>query len=85
MPASLASPSHSGGSAEPLCSAKRGSLRRSANFADRGIPAVVSGFGLPQDNFHAPDESFSLQGLELGRRSARALYEDLGAGLARGA
>ena len=62
-----------------------GTLPILASFAARGIPAIVSGFGLPQDNFHAPDESFSLNGLELGRRSARALYEDLGAGLARGA
>jgi acetylornithine deacetylase/succinyl-diaminopimelate desuccinylase-like protein len=62
-----------------------GTLPILASFADRGMPAIVSGFGLPQDNFHAPDESFSLNALELGRRSARALYEDLGAGLARGA
>ena len=67
---------------EPALVRTGGSLPILASFADRGIPAVVSGFGLPQDNFHAPDESFSLNGLELGRRSARALYEDLGAGLA---
>jgi acetylornithine deacetylase/succinyl-diaminopimelate desuccinylase-like protein len=48
-----------------------------ASFADRGIPAIVSGFGLPQDNFHAPDESFAIASLDLGRRAARALYEDL--------
>ena len=62
-----------------------GTLPILAAFAERGIPTIVSGFALPQDNFHAPDESFSLNGLELGRRSARALYEDLGAGLARDA
>jgi acetylornithine deacetylase/succinyl-diaminopimelate desuccinylase-like protein len=70
---------------EPALLRNGGTLPILASFADRGIPAVVSGFGLPQDNFHAPDESFTLAGLELGRRSARALYEDLGAGLARGA
>ena len=70
---------------EPVLLRTGGTLPILASFADRGIPAIVSGFGLPQDNFHAPDESFSLDGLELGRRSARALYEDLGAGLARGA
>jgi acetylornithine deacetylase/succinyl-diaminopimelate desuccinylase-like protein len=48
-----------------------------AAFAERGIPAIVSGFGLPQDNFHAPDESFTLAGLEHGLKTARALYEDL--------
>lgn len=70
---------------EPVLLRTGGTLPILASFAERGIPAIVSGFGLPQDNFHAPDESFSLNGLELGRRSARALYEDLGAGLARGA
>ena len=70
---------------EPALIRSGGTLPILASFAQRGIPAIVSGFGLPQDNFHAPDESFSLNGLELGRRSARALYEDLGAGLARGA
>jgi acetylornithine deacetylase/succinyl-diaminopimelate desuccinylase-like protein len=56
-----------------------GSLPVLAAFAERGIPAIVSGFGLPQDNFHAPDESFALASLDLGRRAARALYEDLAA------
>ena len=97
----LASPSHFDPASPPLRIARGameracgrapalvrtgGTLPILAAFSERGIPAIVSGFGLPQDNFHAPDESFSLSGLELGRRSARALYEDLGAGLARGA
>jgi acetylornithine deacetylase/succinyl-diaminopimelate desuccinylase-like protein len=68
---------------EPVLLRTGGTLPILASFAQRGIPAVVTGFGLPQDNFHAPDESFSLDGLELGRRAARALYEDLGAGLRR--
>ena len=70
---------------EPALMRSGGTLPILASFADRGIPAIVSGFGLPQDNLHAPDESFRLESIELGRRSARALYEDLGAGLARGA
>jgi acetylornithine deacetylase/succinyl-diaminopimelate desuccinylase-like protein len=70
---------------EPVLLRSGGTLPILASFAERGIPAVVSGFGLPQDNFHAPDESFTIAGLDLGRRAARALYEDLGAGLARGA
>jgi acetylornithine deacetylase/succinyl-diaminopimelate desuccinylase-like protein len=69
---------------EPVLLRSGGTLPILASFAARGIPTIVSGFGLPQDNFHAPDESFSLDSLELGRRSARALYEDLGAGLAGG-
>jgi acetylornithine deacetylase/succinyl-diaminopimelate desuccinylase-like protein len=70
---------------EPALMRSGGTLPILASFADRGIPAIVSGFGLPQDNLHAPNESFRLESIELGRRSARALYEDLGAGLARGA
>jgi acetylornithine deacetylase/succinyl-diaminopimelate desuccinylase-like protein len=62
---------------EPALLRSGGSLPVLAAFAERGIPAIVSGFGLPQDNFHAPDESFTIAGLELGLKTARALYEDL--------
>jgi acetylornithine deacetylase/succinyl-diaminopimelate desuccinylase-like protein len=62
---------------EPVLIRTGGSLPVLAAFSERGIPTIVSGFGLPQDAFHAPDESFALTSLELGRRSARALYEDL--------
>jgi hypothetical protein len=44
---------------------------------NRGIPTVVSGFGLPEDAFHAPDESYSLRSLELGERAAGELYRAL--------
>jgi acetylornithine deacetylase/succinyl-diaminopimelate desuccinylase-like protein len=54
-----------------------GSLPILAAFMERGIPAIVSGFGLPSDNIHAPDESYRIDSLEMGRKSARALYEDL--------
>jgi len=64
---------------EPALIRIGGSLPVLAAFAQRGMPAIVSGFGLPQDAFHAPDESFALSSLELGRRSAHALYEDLAA------
>jgi acetylornithine deacetylase/succinyl-diaminopimelate desuccinylase-like protein len=62
---------------EPALIRSGGSLPVLSAFAQRGIPAIVSGFGLPQDNFHAPDESYALTSLDLGRRAARALYEDL--------
>jgi acetylornithine deacetylase/succinyl-diaminopimelate desuccinylase-like protein len=62
---------------EPVLTRVGGSLPILAAFMERGIPAIVSGFSLPQDAVHAPDESFALAGLELGLRSARALYEDL--------
>jgi acetylornithine deacetylase/succinyl-diaminopimelate desuccinylase-like protein len=50
-----------------------GSIPIVADFAAKGIPTIVTGFVLPDDPFHAPNESFSLRGLELGERSARAL------------
>jgi acetylornithine deacetylase/succinyl-diaminopimelate desuccinylase-like protein len=62
---------------EPVLIRTGGSLPVLAAFSERGIPTIVSGFGLPQDAFHAPDESFALTSLDLGRRAARALYEDL--------
>jgi acetylornithine deacetylase/succinyl-diaminopimelate desuccinylase-like protein len=44
-----------------------------AELAAKGIPTIVSGFVLPDDAFHAPNESFSLRSLELGERTAREL------------
>jgi acetylornithine deacetylase/succinyl-diaminopimelate desuccinylase-like protein len=48
-----------------------------AAFAERGIPAIVSGFSLPDDALHAPNESYRLVALEQGAATARALYEEL--------
>ena len=48
-----------------------------AAFAERGIPAIVSGFSLPDDALHAPNESYRLVALEQGEQAARALYEEL--------
>jgi acetylornithine deacetylase/succinyl-diaminopimelate desuccinylase-like protein len=64
---------------EPVLIRTGGSLPILDAFVQRGIPAVVSGFGLPQDAFHAPDESFAISSFDLGLRSARALYGDLAA------
>jgi acetylornithine deacetylase/succinyl-diaminopimelate desuccinylase-like protein len=50
-----------------------GSIPIVADFGAKGIPAIVTGFVLPDDPFHAPNESFSLRGLELGYKSAREL------------
>ncbi|HEX2240712.1 MAG TPA: M20/M25/M40 family metallo-hydrolase, partial [Actinomycetota bacterium] len=60
-----------------------GSLPVLSVFADRGIPAIVSGFALPVDGVHGPNESFRLESLRLGLASARALYKRL-ASLPRG-
>jgi acetylornithine deacetylase/succinyl-diaminopimelate desuccinylase-like protein len=54
-----------------------GSIPAVADLMNQGIPTVVSGFGLPEDAFHAPDESYSLRSLELGERAAAELYSSL--------
>jgi acetylornithine deacetylase/succinyl-diaminopimelate desuccinylase-like protein len=50
-----------------------GSIPVVAEFAAREIPTIVSGFTLPDDAFHAPDESFLVANLELGERAGREL------------
>ena len=55
---------------EPVLLRSGGTLPILASFADRGIPAIVSGFGCRRTT-STPDESFTLAGLELGRRAAR--------------
>ena len=54
-----------------------GSIPAVAELAARGIPTVVTGFVLPDDAFHAPDESYRLESLDLGERTARELYAAL--------
>jgi acetylornithine deacetylase/succinyl-diaminopimelate desuccinylase-like protein len=54
-----------------------GTLPILAVFAERGIPAVVSGFSLPDDALHAPNESYRLVAFEQGAAAAQALYEEL--------
>jgi acetylornithine deacetylase/succinyl-diaminopimelate desuccinylase-like protein len=49
-----------------------------AAFADGGIQTIVSGFALPDDAIHAPNESYRLESLELGEKTSRALFEELG-------
>jgi acetylornithine deacetylase/succinyl-diaminopimelate desuccinylase-like protein len=50
-----------------------------ADLSTKGIPTIVTGFVLPDDPFHAPNESFSERGLELGYNSARELLTGLAA------
>src|SRR5439155_25818893 len=54
-----------------------GSIPIVADLAARGIPTVVSGFAVPADRIHAPDESYLLRSLELGEASARELLPAL--------
>jgi acetylornithine deacetylase/succinyl-diaminopimelate desuccinylase-like protein len=48
-----------------------------ADLSEKGIPTIVTGFVLPDDPFHAPNESFSVRGVELGYKSARELLAGL--------
>lgn len=54
-----------------------GSIPIVAGLAAKGIPTVVSGFSLPDDDIHAPNESYRLASLELGAKAARELYAAL--------
>jgi acetylornithine deacetylase/succinyl-diaminopimelate desuccinylase-like protein len=54
-----------------------GTLPIMAALSERGVPSVLTGVGLPEDAFHAPNESISLDRLALGLRAARSLYEKL--------
>ena len=51
-----------------------GSLPLAPKLARRNIPAVITGFDLPEGNIHAPNERFLVEHLELGLDAARELY-----------
>jgi acetylornithine deacetylase/succinyl-diaminopimelate desuccinylase-like protein len=59
---------------EPAFVRTGGSIPIVAEMAARGYPVIVSGFGLPGDAVHAPDESYALRSLEWGEAAARELY-----------
>jgi acetylornithine deacetylase/succinyl-diaminopimelate desuccinylase-like protein len=63
---------------EPALQRSGGTIPILAAFADRGIPAIVSGFALPDDAIHAPNESYRLESIELNEKASRALLEELG-------
>ena len=44
-----------------------------------GIPSVMMGFGLPDDQIHAPNEKFNLKNFELGIQSLIRFLEEAGA------
>jgi acetylornithine deacetylase/succinyl-diaminopimelate desuccinylase-like protein len=54
-----------------------GSIPVVAEMIGRGIPTIVSGFTLPDDAFHAPNESYRVESLRLGERAAHELYSSL--------
>ena len=56
-----------------------GSIPVVADFAAAGIPVIVSGFGLADDEIHAPNESFTFDHFDLSERCARELLQALAA------
>jgi acetylornithine deacetylase/succinyl-diaminopimelate desuccinylase-like protein len=44
-----------------------------------GIPSVMMGFGLPDDNLHAPNEKFHIPNFYRGIESIIGFFEKLGA------
>jgi acetylornithine deacetylase/succinyl-diaminopimelate desuccinylase-like protein len=57
----------------PVLVRSGGSLPVAPALAARGIPAVITGFDVPDGNVHAPNERFRLDHLELGVATAREL------------
>jgi len=51
-----------------------GSLPIVAALADRGIPTIVTGFGLPDSQIHSPNERLVADYVPAGIRAARELY-----------
>jgi acetylornithine deacetylase/succinyl-diaminopimelate desuccinylase-like protein len=54
-----------------------GSIPIVAALADKGIPAIVTGFLLPDGQIHSPNERLVADYVPLGTRTARELYREL--------
>ncbi|HWB22306.1 MAG TPA: M20/M25/M40 family metallo-hydrolase [Gaiellaceae bacterium] len=48
-------------------------------LADKGIPTIITGFGLPDSNIHSPNERLVAEYVPLGIASARELFRALAA------
>lgn len=56
-----------------------GSIPIVGDFARHlNLPSVMMGFGLPDDNLHAPNEKFNLKNFELGIQSLIRFFEETG-------
>lgn len=64
---------------EPIFIREGGSIPIAALFHDiLGVPVVMMGFGLPDDNLHAPNEKYSLSQFYKGIRTVARFFEHLG-------
>ena len=55
-----------------------GSIPIVGDLAAKGIPTIVSGFALPDDDIHAPNESYRVESLRMGEAAGRELLRSLG-------
>ena len=53
-----------------------GTLPIVSALADKGIPAIITGFSLPNANIHSPNERLLVEYVSRGTAAARALFED---------
>src|SRR4051794_4579477 len=58
----------------PLLVRAGGTLPIMPALADKGIPTVLTGFGLPESNVHSPNERFLVRYFEQGVDTAAELY-----------
>jgi acetylornithine deacetylase/succinyl-diaminopimelate desuccinylase-like protein len=58
----------------PLLIRSGGSIPFVPALANRGIPAIVTGFALTESNIHSPNERLLLEYLPLGVETAKALF-----------
>ena len=68
--------------ADPAIIRSGGSIPAVATFQHRlGLPAVMIGVGLPDDQIHAPNERFNLNQYFRGVRTIARLWEEMAAAL----
>ena len=63
----------------PLLTRSGGTLPIMPALADKGIPTILTGFGLPESNVHSPNEKFLVRYFGEGIDTAAALYTALAA------
>jgi acetylornithine deacetylase/succinyl-diaminopimelate desuccinylase-like protein len=63
---------------EPVLMRSGGTVPLLDVLAKRGIQTIFTGFAGAGDRIHAPNESYALESLEMGRVAALALFEELG-------
>jgi acetylornithine deacetylase/succinyl-diaminopimelate desuccinylase-like protein len=63
----------------PVLIRSGGTLPVVAALADRGIPTIITGFGLPDSQVHSPNERLVAEYVPLGIRAASELFLELAA------